>query len=46
MKNTSHLWYSEHASITKGECGPLAPGDLYLKECPNKACGSDLVFVI
>lgn len=28
----------------KAECGPLAPGDLYMAECPNKACCSDYGF--
>ncbi|GEQ72726.1 hypothetical protein JCM33374_g6414 [Metschnikowia sp. JCM 33374] len=28
----------------KAQCGPLAPGDLYDTECPNKACCSDFGF--
>lgn len=28
----------------KAECGPLAPDDLYLSECPNKACCSEFGF--
>jgi len=28
----------------KAECGPLAPGDLYNSECPNKACCSEFGF--
>lgn len=28
----------------KAECGPLAPGDLYNSECPNKACCNQFGF--
>ncbi|KAJ2849889.1 hypothetical protein IWW36_002308 [Coemansia brasiliensis] len=49
--NANHLWVGDKVCVSSGtpprpnpnpeaECGPLAPGDKYLSECPLKACCS------